>query len=113
MCEFFTVKKNYQSTKENGLQSRKLHRYLGNSLKPLGIEFMESLGEMDDLIKYAAKMPNKIKGNRRKLMPINVRSLTTIPETNIMFNISCEPAFKYSLFAMCDRGEEQKCKRFL
>lgn len=88
--------------------SQKLQLYRGNSLKPLGIEYMDSLGDIKDLIKYAAKMPNKTNGNRRKLQPINVRLLTTIPETNIMFNLSCEPAFKYSLFAMCDRGEENK-----
>ena len=55
-------------------------------------------------------MPNRIQGNREKLEPINVRSLSAIPETNIMFNISCEPALKYSLFAMCDRGEDSKSK---
>jgi len=49
-------------------------------------------------------MPNNIKSNRTKILPINVRSLTTIPETHIMFNLSCEPAYKYSLFAMCDRS---------
>lgn len=53
-------------------------------------------------------MPNKIQNNRRKLEPINVRSLTTIPETHMMFNLSCEPAFKYSLFAMCDKNDDSK-----
>merc|ERR1712007_150577 len=53
-------------------------------------------------------MPNRSNSNRKKLQPINVRNLTTIPETHIMFNLSCEPAFKYTLFAMCDRGEDDK-----
>jgi hypothetical protein len=102
------VRKNYQSTKENGMHSRKLYKFPGNSLKPLGIEFLESLGTPEILGRYAARMPNRIRSNRRKLQPINVRSLTTIPETHIMFNLSCEPAFKYTLFAMCDRGEDDK-----
>lgn len=39
-----------------------------------------------------------------KSIPINSRQILSPPETEVIFNLSCEPAYKYSLPAFADYG---------
>lgn len=44
---------------------------------------------------------------RIKQKPRNISSVIPIPETHIVFNMNNEPAYKYSLFNIADRGFER------
>ena len=73
VCKVTKLKKTYSSTNQNGMTSRKKHNYFGRSIKPLRFDYLDSLGTIEQLKIYAAKMPNILPNERRKLKPINVR----------------------------------------
>ncbi len=44
--------------------------------------------------------------SRVRSKPKNLEAVTPIPETHIVFNMHNEPAYKYSLFNLADKGFE-------
>ena len=55
----------------------------------------------------AAQMPTFI-DTVRKVPPRDYKNLFSIPETMLIFNLSSEPAFKYSLASFADSSSEPK-----
>lgn len=94
-------------TIKNGLSSRSIKGYDGNALKPESVKNLTSLGPIELLEKYAANMHIPIGTKRTKAKPRNINSVIPIPETHIVFNMNNEPAYKYSLFNIADRGFEK------
>lgn len=41
---------------------------------------------------------------RVRSKPFNLSLLTPLPETNLVFNINNEPAYKYSVYNIADKG---------
>lgn len=62
---------------------------------------------MELLERYAANMHIPIGKNRIKPKPRNISSIIPIPETHIVFNMNNEPAYKYSIFNIADKGFEK------
>jgi hypothetical protein len=44
---------------------------------------------------------------RIKPKPKNISHIIPIPETHIVFNMNNEPAYKYSIFNIADKGFEK------
>lgn len=42
--------------------------------------------------------------SRVRAKPRNISSIIPIPETHLVFNMNNEPAFKYSIFNLADKG---------
>jgi hypothetical protein len=87
--------------------SRNLKGYNGNALKPESVRNLTSLGAMELLERYAANMHIPIGKNRLKPRPKNISRIIPIPETHIVFNMNNEPAYKYSIFNIADKGFEK------
>lgn len=100
-------KKNYLGSLKNGLLSRSIKGFNGNALKPDGIKNLTTLGPMDLLEKYASNMHIPIGKGRVRSKPKNIASIIPIPETHLIFNVNNEPAYKYSLFNLADKGYEK------
>lgn len=62
---------------------------------------------MELLERYAANMVIPIGKNRTKAKPKNISNMVPIPETHIVFNMNNEPAYKYSIFNIADKGFEK------
>ena len=62
---------------------------------------------MDLLEKYASNMHIPIGKNRIRSKPKNIASIVPIPETHLVFNMNNEPAYKYSLFNLADKGYDK------
>ena len=62
---------------------------------------------MDLLEKYASNMHIPIGKSRIRSKPKNISSIIPIPETHIVFNLNNEPAYKYSIFNLADKGYEK------
>ena len=45
--------------------------------------------------------------SRVKPKPRNISNIVPIPETHIVFNMNNEPAYKYSIFNIADKGFEK------
>lgn len=45
--------------------------------------------------------------NRIKPKPKNISNIVPIPETHIVFNMNNQPAYKYSIFNIADKGFEK------
>ena len=84
--------------------SRSIKGYNGNALKPESVRPLTSLGPMENLEKYASNMHIPIGKNRVRAKPRNISSIIPIPETHLVFNMNNEPAFKYSVFNLADKG---------
>ena len=82
----------------------------GYSLRPQKIEWLNYLGDKEELLEYASRMSNVLPTKRVKLDPINVNKYTKIPETSIIFNNCNEPSFKYSLMSFADKSLDSKGK---
>ncbi len=106
-CKVIKPKKNYTGSFKNGIMSRSLKGYNGNALKPESVKNLSSLGPMELLERYAANMHIPIGKNRVKPKPRNISNIVPIPETHIVFNMNNEPAYKYSIFNIADKGFEK------
>lgn len=106
-CKVIKPKKNYTGSFKNGIMSRNLKGYNGNALKPESVKNLTSLGPMELLERYAANMHIPIGKNRIKPKPKNISNIIPIPETHIVFNMNNEPAYKYSIFNIADKGFEK------
>lgn len=106
-CKVIKPKKNYVGSFKNGIMSRSIKAYAGNALKPEGIRHLTNLGPMESLERYAANMHIPIGKNRIKPKPKNISNIVPIPETHIVFNMNNEPAYKYSIFNIADKGFEK------
>lgn len=106
-CKVIKPKKNYLGSLKNGLLSRSIKGFNGNALKPDGIKNLTTLGPMDLLEKYASNMHIPIGKGRVRSKPKNIASIIPIPETHLIFNVNNEPAYKYSLFNLADKGYEK------
>lgn len=62
---------------------------------------------MEALERFAANMHIPIGKNRIKPKPRNIANLVPIPETHIVFNMNNEPAYKYSISNIADKGLEK------
>ncbi len=65
---------------------------------------IRDLGPQEQLIQIAAMMPETHATSFRKEGAINSRLVVAPPETEVTFNLSCEPAYKYSLPSFADYG---------
>jgi hypothetical protein len=65
---------------------------------------LTSLGSLESLQRYAANMRIPIGKTRVRSKPFNLSLLTPLPETNLVFNINNEPAYKYSVYNIADKG---------
>ena len=106
-CKVIKPKKNYTGAFKNGLMSRNAKGFNGNGLKPESVRHLSSLGPMEMLERYAANMVIPIGRNRIKSRPKNISNIVPIPETHIVFNMNNEPAYKYSIFNIADKGFEK------
>jgi hypothetical protein len=106
-CKVIKPKKNYSGSFKNGIMSRSIKGYNGNALKPEGMRNLTTLGAMEQLERYAANMHIPIGKNRIKPRPKNISNIVPIPETHIVFNMNNEPAYKYSIFNIADKGFEK------
>ncbi len=106
-CKVIKPKKNYGASFKNGLMTRSIKGYSGNSLKPEGSKNLVSLGPIEALERYAANMHIPIGKNRVRPKPKSIANVVPIPETHIVFNMNNEPAYKYSIFNIADKGFEK------
>ena len=68
----------------------------------------ESLGTPEELISMAALMQHPGPTSFKKSVPICSKRIIAPPETEVVFNLSCEPAYKFSLPAFADYGCEPR-----
>lgn len=45
--------------------------------------------------------------NRMRVRPQHIDSIIPLPETNLVFNMNNEPAFKYSSYNIGDKGHNK------
>ncbi|EAR83283.2 histone deacetylation protein RXT3 (macronuclear) [Tetrahymena thermophila SB210] len=108
----FTVSKNrktYISQEKNNITSRSNKAYQGYTIKPNSCNFITTLGSQEDLNRNAALMCTPV--GRKKIKPnfvLQPRNILPIPEVNIIFNLSNDPAYKYSIVNFCDKSDESK-----
>jgi hypothetical protein len=81
---------------------------MGFSLKPQNIQWLTSLGDVEELSFYAGRMCNLLPAKRVKTTPINVKKFPPIPEQTIVFNMCNEPSTKYSLISISDKSSEHE-----
>ena len=98
-----TGRANYVSCIRNRIRSRKFANYGGHSIKPEKILFLASLGKLEELIEMAEKMPTDFPKQRFK-PNLNSKAMRIIPGTLIIFDLSFEPAYPYSLDNFGDKG---------
>ena len=103
-CKVIRPKKNYSSINKNGLTSKGIKNYDGNALKPESVKTMMTLPPMELLEKYAANMNIPVGSKRCRSKSRCLSSIIPIPETHIIFNMNNEPAYKYSIFNIADKG---------
>ncbi|KAL4507282.1 hypothetical protein ABPG72_002075 [Tetrahymena utriculariae] len=108
----FTVSKNrktYVSQEKNNITSRANKSYQGYTIKPNSCNFITNLGSQEDLNRNAALMCTPV--GRKKIKPnyvLQPRNILPIPEVNIIFNLSNDPAYKYCIINFCDKSDESK-----
>eukprot|EP00826_Nyctotherus_ovalis_P043846 TRINITY_DN4672_c0_g2_i1.p1 TRINITY_DN4672_c0_g2~~TRINITY_DN4672_c0_g2_i1.p1 ORF type:complete len:451 (-),score=137.30 TRINITY_DN4672_c0_g2_i1:101-1429(-) len=103
-CRVTKGRNSYQSSLRNGIRSRKLGAFEGCSIKPESYKMLEDLGVIEELIQVARVMPEVLPESFRKCPPMNSTRVVVPPETEVIFNLSLEPAYKFSLPAFADYG---------
>jgi hypothetical protein len=103
-CRVTKGRNSYQSSLRNGIRSRKLGIFEGCSIKPESYKMLEELGTLEELIQMARLMPEVLPCSFKKSAPINNVRVVVPPEAEVMFNLSLEPAYKFSLPAFADYG---------
>ena len=102
---FFKVSKSramYSTQFKNGIRSRKSQAFEGHSLKYEASQQLNDLGNEQDLIRLASKMPNKSKKVRRKQKEAR-KAIESDQEMSIVFNLSGEPINKFNLGEFGDK----------
>lgn len=103
-CRVIKGRNTYQSTMRNGIRSRKSGAFEGCSIKLENYETLDSLGTHEELLEMAKLMPQIMPQSFKKGVPVNASRVIVPPETEIVFNLSSEPAYKFSLPAFADYG---------
>eukprot|EP00826_Nyctotherus_ovalis_P062817 TRINITY_DN9150_c0_g1_i3.p1 TRINITY_DN9150_c0_g1~~TRINITY_DN9150_c0_g1_i3.p1 ORF type:complete len:408 (-),score=96.45 TRINITY_DN9150_c0_g1_i3:147-1370(-) len=106
---YFRVSKgrnSYQGSLRSGIRSKKLGIFDGCSIKPENCRVLETLGTTEELIQMAGVMSETIPTSFKKSSPINMRHVIAPPETEVIFNLSSEPAYKFSLPAFADYSSD-------
>lgn len=106
-CRVTKGRNSYQSTLRNGIRSRKLGAFEGCSIRPESYKMLDTLGQIEELIQMTKMMPEIVPTSFKKTIPTNIKRIIVPPETEIMFNLSLEPAYKFSLPAFADYGWDQ------
>lgn len=65
---------------------------------------LTSLGSIEFLQKCAANMRIPLGKTRVRAKPTNIKNIVALPEANLVFNMNNEPAFKYTIFNIADKG---------
>lgn len=63
-----------------------------------------SLPPIKLLEQYANNMHIPVGKSRQRKKPVNINALIPIPEIHLTFNMNNEPAHKYSLINIADKG---------
>ena len=106
---YFRVSKgrnSYQGVLRNGIRSKKLGVFDGCSIRPENCKVLDQLGNIEELIQMARLMPVRAPTSLKKSLPINVKHVIAAPETEIIFNLSMEAAYRFSLAAFADYGND-------
>jgi hypothetical protein len=100
----------YNSSQRNGIKSKKLNSYQGHSIKPEGFHLLKSLGNKNELLEMASRMPSVPEYVRKKPTPSKLKDLQEnyYNDFNMVFNLSNEMWLAYSLPAIVDKGKEFK-----
>lgn len=98
----------YNSSFKNGIKSKKLNNYQGHSIKPENYSLLKNLGNKNELIELASKMPLISEYERKKQTPKKLNEQIAYRDYNLVFNLSNEVWMAYSLSAICDTGRELK-----
>jgi len=102
-CRVTKGRNNYQSSLRKSIRSRKLGSFEGCSIRPEHFKVLDSLGNKEELIQMAKSMPETFPTSYRKnKYPLNSKYIIAPPETEVIFNLSSEPAYKFSLPAFAD-----------
>ena len=104
---YFRVAKgrsSYQSSLKNGIRSKKFAVFEGCSIRPENYKPLDQFKSMEDLITMAKLMPETYPTAFKKSIPINIKNVIVPPETEVIYNLSSEPAYKFSLPAFADYG---------
>ncbi|MEE4248141.1 MAG: hypothetical protein V2I33_22340, partial [Kangiellaceae bacterium] len=97
---------NYVSSLKCRIRSKKATNYEGHSLRPERLNFLSSLGKIEELIEMASRMPSEYV--RQRIKPtLNMRETKIIPTTLMVFNLSFEPTSIYSLDLLAEKGLEE------
>jgi hypothetical protein len=65
---------------------------------------LSSLGSLENLQKYAANMEVSIGKGRIRSKPQRITTLIPLPENHLVFDMHNEPAYKYSIYNIADKG---------
>lgn len=103
-CRVVKGRNSYQSTVRNGIRSRKSGAFEGCSIKLENYTTLDALGTHEELLKMAKAMSPTTPQSFRKSTPVNASRVIVPPETEVVFNLSSEPAYKFSLPAFADYG---------
>lgn len=103
-CRVAKGRNSYQSTLRNGIRSRKSGAFEGCSIKLENFKTLDNLGTHEELLQMAKAMPQTTPQSFKKATPVNASRVIVPPETEIVFNLSSEPAYKFSLPAFADYG---------
>ena len=99
----------YNTSFKNGIKSKKLHNYLGHSIKPENYTILTNgLGTKLELEEMAGKMPNIIEYIRKKYIPNKVYESYLHYDHNLTNNLSYEISLAYSLPTVSDKSRESK-----
>jgi hypothetical protein len=92
----------------NGIKSKKTNNYQGHSIKPENYSLLKFLGTKVELLDMASKMPRQSEYERRKPVSKRLKEEIFYKDLNMVFNLSNEMWYAYSLPAICDKGKEFK-----
>jgi len=99
----------YNTSFKNGIKSKKLHNYLGHSIKPENYTILTNgLGMKLELEEMASKMPNIIEYTRKKNTPNKIYETYLHRDYNLTSNLSFEIALAYSLSTISDKSRDSK-----
>lgn len=92
----------------NGIKSKKINNYQGHSIKPENYNLLKFIGTKAELLEMASKMPRQCEYERKKTIPKRLKEELYYKDFNMVFNISYEMWYAYSLSSICDKGKEFK-----
>jgi hypothetical protein len=108
---YFRVSKGrttYNSSLKNGIKSKKLNNYQGHSIKPENYTLLKHLGNRNELLEMASKIPSRSEYERKKVTPKKLSENLFYKDLNFVFNSCNELWYEYSLPAIGDKGKEIK-----